>query len=301
MENVIEIGTDEQKEQVEKELRIFEIVAEELLCHGGFNGFIITDQFDAVVNSLQGTTGYTSFRNQVAIAKAVSCDRGNYIVVSPFPFSKDFDPQCRILLYLHEILHLAQHYQYPQLLMSGNSYEVHFNNLYILYGEYEANRVSLNIMQNLLENETIFDRRSKWYRRHIARTFNLHLKSLTNCKDKLCFLKKTTDAFRIDGDWDEWFAKTSDVFDEISKDLIYTVSFADAHEKLQKALPLVEQTWVYKNGGGPLVEYLREKYERSNIDLLDGIDIMRQYMERFGYVWEDTAKGLYCRVVDING
>lgn len=300
MEVVIEIGTEEQKELIEKELRIVEIVADELFSYGDFNGVIITDRFDAVVNDLQGTTGYTGFRKQVAIAKAVSGDKGNYIVVSPIPFSESFDSQCRMLLYLHELFHLIQNYQFPQLLVRGNSYEVYFNNLYILFSEYEAHRTSLSVMQSLFEKEGIFGSRSKQYRRHIARTFQLHFNSLVKCKENLCCLKETTDVFRIDGNFPEWFAKTSDIFDEMSKDLIYAVSFADSSEKLQKALPLVEQTWIYKNGGGDLIDYFRKKYENYSLDLLDGIKIMHQYMRKFGYFLKDTTDGIYCRVVDIH-
>jgi hypothetical protein len=49
-----------------------------------------------------------------------------------------------------------------------------------------------------------------------------------------------------------------------------------------------------------LVSYFARKYQAGDFDLSDGMDQTRAFAQTFGFIYEDTPEGLYCRVTGVS-
>jgi hypothetical protein len=297
---IVEIGTDEQKKIIENELFILIAISEILDPPAPIKSIIVANDFDRTVNDLQQTQNYCSSRGEhLAVAKNVYTKDGIHLVFSAFLFTNEQDNITRFNIYLHEFLHAYNSLRFPSLITESKTEYQYLTNLYILYDEYDVDRKSLQIVDRFLEfnkiKNTKYDQLHRLSTRKHIKGF---IKIINNEKyyNNICF---QISSFRFHRNVIKFLDAINPLFDEISKSIIHTYSYIDFFPKLYRIFPLINKSKFVNDKTITLTEYFRKKFDDNEPDLLDGIELIKRFMENFGMRFEDTKNGLYCHVLDI--
>jgi len=90
----IEVGTEEQKKDIENELSLIPHIFKEMNIECPIYRIIVPVNFDKTVNIVSGTTSYSSGREeQMAIAKVINDNEGVTIVFSKILYTLGYDHQ----------------------------------------------------------------------------------------------------------------------------------------------------------------------------------------------------------------
>lgn len=144
VEVIVQIGTEEQKLLIEKEIRFY-------LDNPSFSSIIrkvfVPDRFDEYIISIIGKD-YISNRdsiNQQVIAKTIPHIKGSEIVINSILYR--FDESIRYMHYVHEAIHAKNYKDFQLLKKIEKTYGLYKINE--LYDEYLAVRISwVNTFQN---------------------------------------------------------------------------------------------------------------------------------------------------------
>lgn len=288
----VEIGNEEQKKLITDEIQIIEAILQSLDEPPNILAVWVPEDFDFTVNKLQNTSHYTSIRGQLAIAKNVITENGTHLVFSPYLFTEHHDNNTRMQIYLHETVHALNAMIFPEVPKISRTLDVYGSNIYILYDEYNANRKSFDLCKKIFPNPS--DRYKKFVRSG-ARGCLLD----TINSDYYGKIQNEINSFRDHADVGKFLEKIRPNFDEVSKALVYLFAYIDEYKRFCRYERFLSKSKFFSDPAVALIDFFRFKYENQDVDLFDGIDLMKSFMEKFGMSFEDREGGLYCHVVDI--
>jgi len=294
MEIIIEIGTEEQKELIEKELEIIKTLSERfnpsppLLC------IIVPKDFDKKVNEIRGTNSYNSIReHHQAQAKIIETPKGIFLIISNLLYTEIHDNFTRLQLYLHEFMHVLNKERFVRLEEKSPSKSRYLENLYILFDEYYANRKAFDIIDSLSLQA------SPKYKRSNRTHLKYFIKPLINDSEHYDIIRNEIDKFRIHGLVDQFLKNTNSHFDEVSKAIVYSYSYIDHFPEFHRFKRFLLKSKFVNEKTINLINFYRKKFDGGSTDLSDGIELIAGFIENFGIRFEDCTEGLYCHVINI--
>lgn len=294
MEILIEIGNNKQQKIITNELKVIETLLNMFKPPLNIEKIIVPCDFIKAVNQIQKISSFNSDRGQeqIVMAKTIELDNSCILVFSPTIYTKEWDNQMRMSLYLHELIHAINYRRIPKPIAKSPSYNRLFANLYILYDEYYANRKSFKI------TDRVYPNKSKIFDDFIQGSFKSFLQSLIDNKyyEKI---KSEINLFRIHGNIDLFLKETTDVFDAVAKTIAYTYSYIDHFEFAKSQENLINKSYFINKKTKCLINFYRSKYLKDEFDLISGIDLMEDFLTNFGMRFEDREAEEYCHVLDI--
>jgi len=293
MKMAIEVGTADQRNIIENELRLVQTII------GGFEPainigqVIVPADFDQKVNELQNTDYYKSVRGVVALAKILEIEDGIAMILSPRIYTAEWDIQTRLFIYLHEILHVANKKQIPRPEIKSPSLSLYFENIYRLFDEYAADRQALELIDKLFPLKT--DR----MRCSIDSNVDGFIRIINN-QQYYAQIAERIASFRIrDSDVTEFLENTHDSFSEVAMSIAHLYSYIDNYPDYQGKVADLHSSRFVNNKTYALIDFFRKKYGEKRPELGEGLNLVKEFMLNFGMRFEDTPEGLYCHVLDI--
>jgi hypothetical protein len=296
MEFEIEVGTDDQKLLIIKELEFLKSVTEQIEPLSQLLKVIIASDFSEKINSMEKLSSYRSNRGLGAcaikvMARVTKLNNGYAIVLSPSLYSEDQDLQTRLFIIFHELHHLINKRNInpiPENLDVKNNY---LRTLYFLYDEYTSDRFAYQLIDQFFPNK------STVWENHLLTCKEGYIDSST---DKIYYehLKKEIGAFRKHANGDLFMESIQHYVDELTTIFVHAFSLfhycADEvfGNSLHNSRFVNEKTFA-------LMNYLKCKFEEKDRNLLDGIDLITGFIENFGFRFEQRDIGFYCHVLDI--
>ena len=296
MEYTIEVGSPEQRRLIREDISLIDDVCAGLSYPSDVEHVIVPADFDATVNRLEGTTGFRSLRGFFTCGKAVHTGDSTTILLSPVLFTEKWDDQMRLFVYVHEVLHSATSLMFPQPLPGAHTPRTLAltQSMYALYDEYWITRKTLKALNAFLKEK------SEGYLGYVASSFDSYADPLLDDWRYYWPLTWQIAAFRIHGDINHFLEVTRDMFDEVSKCLVYVFAYMDYGDQFTGRRSDVLKSPFAREGTLALVDYFRGVYDEGSVDVSDGVDLMDGFTACLGVRWEDTADGkLYCRVLSI--
>lgn len=294
MEIVVEVGNRQQIEQIKDELQFIEAFSKAIQPALNVRRVVVPADFDKTINELQNTTSYKSVRSHVAMAKIIELDDGITIILSPLLFTNGWDGQMRAEIYLHELVHVSNKRRFPQPLTQSPTTQLHFNTLYLLFDEYDANRKSFELA------DEIFPSKTPRFKAFIDGCFEGFFVSMVENTKDYDGIREEIKRFRWRHiDVGQFLANTKEYFDHASKDIVYTYSYIDHYSRFKGREPDLLKSKFVNDKTLALIDFFRIKYEKHDSDLLDGLDLFAEFLGNFGMRFEDRPEGLYCHVLDI--
>lgn len=294
MEILVEIGNNKQQKIIANEFKVIETILNRFKPPLNIEKVIVPLDFIKTVNQIQNISSFNSDRGQeqIVLAKTIELNNSCILVFSPNIYTKGWDNQMRMSLYLHELMHAINHRRIPKPITKSLSYNRLFMNLYILYDEYYANRESFEVIDRVYPNK------SKIFDDFIQGNFKSFLQSLIDNKyyEKI---KSEISLFRIHGNIDSFLKEVHDIFDAAAKNIMYVYSYIDHFDFAKSQENLINNSNFINKKTKCLIDFYRSKYLKNEFDLISGIDLMEDFLTNFGMRFEDRKDGEYCYVLDI--
>jgi hypothetical protein len=295
MNTKVEIGTPEQQTIIRQELSGLQHVCDYFDPPLPLLEVIVPRDFDATINRIQERTSFKSERKHGIVgAKTIYQREGAIIVLSPGLYTELHDVQTRLVLCFHELLHIHNSRRFPQMLEWSKIPFYYFDNLYILYDEYWADRRAFAI------GDGLFPQRSEIYRNHIHNGVSGFVEMLTDDSTSYVIIKKEILSFRQHGDVTRFLRNIDEVFDGIIKAMVHAYAYIDHFQCFADQETALQTSKFVNDRTQRLIGFMRSKYNEDSVDLLDGIPLMEAFMSNFGVRFEILPSGqIYCHVLDI--
>jgi hypothetical protein len=294
LEILVEIGNNEQQKIIANEFKVIETILNRFKPPLNIEKVIVPCDFIKTVNQIQNISSFNSDRGQeqIVLAKTIELNNSCILVFSPNIYTKGWDNQMRMSLYLHELIHAVNHRRIPKPITKSLSYNRLFMNLYILYNEYYANRKSFEVIVRVYPNK------SKIFDDFIQGNFKSFLQSLIDNKyyEKI---KSEISLFRIHGNIDLFLKEVHDIFDAAAKNIMYVYSYIDHFDFAKNQENLINKSNFINKKTKCLIDFYRSKYLKDDFDLISGINLMEDFLTNFGMRFEDRESGEDCYVLDI--
>lgn len=297
MDIIIEIGTEEQKELISKELSIIKKISRDFNPPPPITQIIVPEDFERKVNDILGVEHYKSQRGgHLVIAKNVPTEDGIILLFSKESkelYTELHDNQTRLQTYIHEFIHAFNKLRFPKISENPTAANIYFGIIYTLFDEYDANRKSFKI------TEKVYPQLSHRYKSIHALCLKRFVKIICDDSLHLKKLRKEIVKFKSHNNVDLFLERTKDLVDEVSKSIIYIYSYLDCNYKLKKNKALLEKSYFINDKTIALIDFFRLKYEKEDNNLFDGRKIIEDFMTNFGFRFEDTPKGIYFHILNI--
>jgi hypothetical protein len=291
LEIIIEIGTQEQQAQIRQELAFLEGIVGHTNPPLNISQVVIPSDFDAKVNELQGTTTYESKRIVRAVAKIVDIGNSIVVVLSPLLYMENHDTQTRMVILLHEIMHVSNKRRFPTISSDSCQRQTYLSNLYILYDEYVADRLAFKIMDDLFQEKT------KCWKAFVLNEAT-GFTSLINDPQHYNAIRSEIVSFRTHADVALYLKNIYPSFDNVALSIVHTISLADHDPHAIQITDLRESPFVNEKTMA-LMRFFKDKYQENAFNVNDGIGLIIDFMTNFGVKYEDTPQGTYCHVLNI--
>ena len=296
MEIIVEIGTDEQKERIYKELSIIDQIAKSLsIPPEAIPKVIVPENFDETINSFTKLNRqYKSQRGHLAIAKNLPLEDGTVLVFSPLLYTSEFDGFMRMQIYSHEVLHVDSKFLFPKIPNDSMADFEYFTQFYRLFDEYYANRMSYEI------TEDFFEKLSFKYRKHNAAHLKGFIESITENDELFNNIQREIFEFRIHSDLNFFLNNFWKFFETASLSFVYIYSMFDHNPKLKRLEPILTKSPFFDDDVKSLMEYFRTKFEEGNYNFFNDKELIVNFIMNFGLEFECFGKDkYYCHVLDI--
>lgn len=291
----IEIGDAEQKEQISKEVRgVLESQMEVEESSGLIEKVLIPQDYDKAIKDLVNSEDFKSQREeigQLAMGKTIKTNEGFTIVFSPFFYTKDFDLQIRCIYYFHELYHAINYESLPGQFNKANKDNELKALLNDLYDDYYANRAGLELTRDLFEDKTDL------YLNHVKTVPKGHIDNITDNSNYYRKIAEINKQFKFGHlNMEQFYPKVRQLLRPASLEFIYAFSYIDTFDFLSNLESEFKSAKLYTENTQNLINYFREKYEKRDLDLSDGLDFAEQYLANFGLKLEDRPDGVYFEV-----
>ncbi|MBN8582435.1 MAG: hypothetical protein J0L96_17345 [Anaerolineae bacterium] len=297
MEITIEIGDEDIQKQIKEELDYLLIIAEAMKPPLNISQVLVPEDFQAKIRELTGEDDYKFQRGvdnaKVTVAaKIIEGKDGTIIVVSPWLYLPVFDTMIRCFILAHEFAHIMNKGRFPKIPKDSFTSENYLGNLYILFDEYTADRLSFLITERLFTSPT-----EAWEQY----TNNWVIEYLNPSSHPTYYeqIKTEIENFREHGNVDLYWKSIFETMHVVSVSIVH--GFASYHQHNDKYVSLkIPNTEFINEKTLVLMDYLKEKYENKETDLHDGIGLMSNYLTNFGVKFEDRPGNMgYIYVLDI--
>ena len=295
MDIIVEIGTEERKKLIRKELlSAIKIISRYFGSSPPITQIIVAEDFERKVNDILGKEHYKSQRGgHSVIAKNIPTEDGIILLFSKELYTELHDNQTRLQTYIHEFIHAFNKLRFPKISEDPTAANIYFENIYILFDEYDANRKSFKI------TEKVYPQLSHCYKSNHALNLKAFIKIICDDSFHLKKLRKEIVKFRSHNNVDLFLERTKDLVDEVSKSIIYVYSYLDHNYKLKKNKALLEKSYFINDKTIALIDFFRLKYGKEDNNLFNGRKIIEDFMTNFGFRFEDTPKGCNFYTLDI--
>ncbi|MDD4984742.1 MAG: hypothetical protein WC369_08465 [Dehalococcoidales bacterium] len=293
MKITVEVGTVEQKNIIEKELKLIQTLIGAFTPPLNICQVIVPFNFDQKVNEIQNTDYYKSVRGVVALAKIIEIDDSIAVIISPRIYTEEWDIQTRVFIYLHEILHVANKKQLRKPEIESASLSLYFENIYRLFDEYMADRQALELI------DKVFPEKSDRMRRSVVSNVDGFIGIINNQRYHEQISKEIA-SFRIYGkDVTKFLENTHDSFSEVAMSIVHLFSYIDNYPDYQNRVSDLRDSRFMNYKTQKLIDFFRQKYKEKSPELAEGLNLVKEFMLNFGMRFEDTPQGMYCHVIDI--
>ena len=291
----IDVGNAEQKRLIRKELSILESAATGAGIIDQIERVAVPADFEGEVRRLTGDSEFRQNRGyHLVLAKIVAGSKGTTILISPVAFTEGFDTQIRVSWYVHELAHVDHNSRFPPRENESATEKVYSENLHILFGDYAAERCALETCAQL------FDKPSDLYAELHRSTCAAFMTALDDDQAYRA-LAEAVVRFRLwRTDITGYQRDVRPVFDRISKSLAYAAAYIDSNTGFCEDSPTFHEARFVTHSARELASYFATKYQDADFDLADGAGLMKAFAKTFGFTYEDTDEGLYCRVVGLS-
>lgn len=304
-----DIGSKDVIDKINAELlSIKEILkvgnAEHVVCQ-----IIVPYDFDETIRSILGDRNYFSDRGgQICFAKTIITRNGAIIVINKRLYGLvGMDGAYRYSICLHELFHAIHadrlknndNELYEELFFRSELNESCYStlayqnlyNLHVLFGEYFANRASLELLDVLFPDKNVV-----YYRQ-----FNHGIKSYIDGLIKNNWKNAIVEAFSVwnkDHDTNRYLSSVLPIYEEVSKYFIHLLSCAD-HSGKSKVVDLIYDSFIDKKSVVDLVDLMRNMYSSNSNNYDDGLLIMEAFFDNFGLFFVEGIMGQHIVPFDI--
>lgn len=298
MDILVEIGNEEEKRLIRKELEFFNVLANKSDPPINLTRVIVAENIEKTVNKLEKRTDYHSVRKTgmsevSALARVTEDGDGSAIVISSLIYTENHDSQTRFRTFFHELSHLLNKRDFPEIPEEPFSYAMYLTNLYKIFDEYVADRFAFR------QIERVFDVYSYRYERMLVEEIQGYTHAL-NDRSIIEGIRAEVNSFRQHGNAN----RVEENIRAILGDLIIAIAhaFALSHhypKKLSNSMlkisPFVNKKTI------DLMDYLKDSDERGIVDLdrKIGVKLLADFISNFGLLFEDLPSGPYLHVLDI--
>lgn len=224
------------------------------------------------------------------MAKIVEREEGTYIVLQSLAYLSNCDTMTRCFFLFHEIAHLINKNRFPPIPTGSFSLEKYLGNLYIIFDEYFADRLAFQITENVFSTSEFWAQ----YNRNGVSTY-LDIAADPRYYE---FIKTEIERFREHSDVT---LHCNSIFGTVHIIAISTAhGFAQYHQHLDQFRDtLFPESMFFNQKTFALMDYFKTKYENSESDLSDGLELIKEYFTNFGIRFEDRQGNGYITVLDI--
>ena len=295
MDIKVEIGTTEEQEAITKELSILEHICGLFDPRLALQEVIVASDFDSTVKSKEGTNNYESKRSShVAVAKVIRTSDEYTLIISPILYDEKYDTLCRTFFYLHEIAHICDGQNAPRLSGCENIPPYYIGDMYIIYGEYCADRKAYRII------DALFPKQSATYHQFVEEMLSGHVATLADDVEFYDVIREEITSFRRHGDVDCFVENIGTPYHEVAMAMAHAYAGLDHFSIFAQVEQRLRASRFHDEKAVQLIAFFRTKYAEGDMNLLDGITLMEAFMTLFGIRFEVLPSGeLYCHVLDI--
>jgi len=295
MDITVEIGTPEIQDTIKKELCILDHICGLFDPRLALQEVIVPSDFDSSVNNQQGTKTYKSERSShVAVAKLIKTNNQYTLILSPILYAEIYDTLCRTFFYLHEIIHLYDSQNSCCLPCCNNIPAYYIGDMYIIFGEYCADRKAYKIIDEL------FPEQSMIYQKFVEEMLVGHVATLANDVEFYHVIRQEIISFRRHGDVHRFINNIGTPYHEVAIAMAHAYAGLDHFSSFKEVKQKLNATRFHDEKAIQLMAFIRTKYAENDMILLDGIPFMEAFMTNFGIRFEILTSGeLYCHVLDI--
>lgn len=293
----IEIGSEEEKDQIIGELKLLKGIIDKKWKERSFR-LIISGDFDKTIKELTGDEEYNSIRNNIghrALAKTLDIDNTTIFVYSHQMFNGLFDTQVRYVYYLHELQHSLIKLKEPAYDgQDPNGDEMlRLNNHF--FNEYNANRYSLVLNKQIFQTESIL------FKEFRDSTIQGHLKTLLDTELNFDIVKESILKYRYHCiSIDELLAIIWPIVGGVHLDISFFFSYYDEFDEYFDLLEEIKKCNFVNERTFALINYYRELFKTLDytieIDLADGEQLLHEQLKNFGMTCQNSGENIYINV-----
>lgn len=292
----IQIGNEKEKALIKQEMEFFVEVINKLPHTSKIFQIIIPENFSEKVNELENRSDFTGSHGitgstVVVLAKNILVSNNIFIVLNPLLYFGDSDSMIRSFILFHEVAHVINSDRFPTIPTDSFSQRSYLGNLNILFDEYFADRLAYTIA------DKFFNEPTEGWNKFINNSIENYWAVSSNSQ-YYQQIKTEIDSFRFHGDI-ELFMKLT--HESVSVVTVATVHGFARYHHIEHSLQdfIIQSSHFINSKTIKLMDYFKFKYDYSEIDLSDGVDLMYNYLSNFGVIFEDRQEGGYLKVVDI--
>jgi hypothetical protein len=293
---IIEWGTPEQKQQIADGLSaLFARFATLFEPPLQINRVVVSTNFDEWVNRLQGTTTYTSIKENgplpfAAVGRVIhQHDDTTDLVFLPQVYG--YDPQIRLSIYAHEFAHVANKRSFPKIPTKGTARSTYLSYLYQIFDEYWACRKEFEAVDTVFPTKGI-----DWYS-HIVNNLT-GIISLLDTPKQYKSLKKQIQTIRKSRDADQLVMNIQPIFTDVANFIIQLFAITHHYPQYSPNTVSIRSRFINEKTLA-LMEFFKVKYQQHETDLEEGTLLCKAFMRNFGLEFVDEPAGLSCRVFRI--
>jgi hypothetical protein len=166
--------------------------------------------------------------------------------------------------------------------------------MYIIFGEYCADRKAYKII------DALFPEQSAIYQLFVAEMLDGHVATLANDVEFYNIIRQEVMSFRAHGDVHRFIENIGKPYHEVAMAMAHAYAGLDHFSSFTEVEQKLRASRFHDEKTVQLMAFIRAKYTGNDMNLLDGIPLMEDFMTIFGIRFEVLPSGeLYCHVLDI--
>jgi hypothetical protein len=296
MDFYVEIGSKDVQEAIRAELSLYTDLMDQSDAPSDLRSIHVTSEFEATVRQLEASSAYQTERGlgQSTIrgmAKAIRLAEGYAIVFSAELYT-EYDYQSRVFVYLHEFRHTQNWSKFPKFDGEPRTRLDYLSRLYFLYDEYCADSWAYRV------TDALFGEASTAYLERQRSDWESYIRLLTDNTYRVTIEALVAALGTELSAWETFMRGIQPVIADIV--LVTSHAFALMHHRPDLlSLADIQESKFINARTIALIDYLRKKFDQNNFELMDGVDLCRNYTANFGYLANDQPDGsTYFQIVN---